>query len=176
MSYPGYLGNLVHVAFLTYPLEGAEVQINLTLSGSQQPAQQTNVSIAAGIAPVAFNISCPACYSSSYALSVTAASSSDPSRVFDMNQDTVAVTSLKVTDGWSSTSPAQVSATFSGLDPSENYNLTLWCNAPNESYGAGMTGSDATISFSAYPGVCKSTRYLALVSADGIHAAVGIAT
>lgn len=176
MPYPGYLGNLVHVALLTYPLEGAEVQINLTLSGSQQPAQQTNISIAAGTAPVAYNISCPSCYLSSYALSVTAASLLDPSRVFDMNQDTLAVTSLKVTDGWSSTSPAQVSATFSGLDPSENYNLTLWCNSPLESYGTGMTGSDATISFSAFPGTCTTTRYLALVSADGIHAAVGIAS
>ena len=175
MPYPDYLGaEMVHVAFLTYPSEGAEVQVSLALDGS--PITQENINITAGSAPVAYNISCQTCYVGNGTLSVTAALTSDLGTIFNVQKESAAITSLTVKNGADTWIPAKVTATFSGLVPGETYSLCLWCNSPALCATATLNdGSNTSIDYDAEPGICSTTRYLTLTSSDGAHIIVASA-
>ena len=171
--YPDYLGaTYVHVAFLTYPAEGAAVRVEFLMANGQ--TVEDTITIPAGVDPVAFNISCAACYASEDTMSVFATYVSGPSTSMPLDPDTLTVASFTVESGGPASDPATVEATLDGTYDGTTYEVALWCNAPPM---AAVTTLEATfdisqLSYSAEPGTCMSFRYLVVASADNVHVAV----
>ena len=171
--YPDYLGaTYVHVAFLTYPEEGAAVRVEFLMANGQ--TVEDTITIPAGADPVAYNISCAACYASEETMIVSATYVSGPSTSMLLDPDTLTIPALKVESGASASDPATVIVTLDGVRDGGVYTLALWCDAPQMvSVATQEPNSDVVnISYFAEPGTCKSFRYLVVTSDDNVHVAV----
>ena len=173
MPYPSYLGaEYVHAAILTYPVEGAQVQLIISSDGNVLEVQ--TIDIPPGTAPYAFNISCVNCYGTSRPVAVTVAYASDSSAATPLDTESVSITRFQVTSAAGASEPATVSVTINGLVVGEAYFLALWCNSP-AMVGTVVLQASATDysgAFSVQPGLCGSNRYLVVTSADQAHVVV----
>ena len=174
MPYPSYLsGSDVHVAILTYPVEGASVQISVDI-GEATVLQQVVV-IPSGTSPAIFNISCAICYSSTGEMALSAIYPDDPSpTTMPLDQDSLAGTSITVVDGGTASVPADVTVSFGGITEPGNFLLQLWCALPAmvTTANARTQSSDLTVNFAGLPGLCDSDRYVVITSSNGVHVAV----
>ena len=172
MPYPDYLGDTeVHVALLTFPPEGASLQLLISIDGL--PTVTRNIDVQ-GTNPVVLNISCADCYSTTGTVALEVAYNDDPGSPTPVTRDTgFAVSSLQVQDGQMDDG-AIVDATFTGLTPGQTYTISMWCQDPftvdSQSFDA--TSSTESYTTSVEPAICSSTRYLVLRSPDGVHVAV----
>lgn len=174
LPYPDYLGaEYVHLGMLTYPPEGASVQITIQ-AGSNTVADET-INIPAGSAPVALNVSCPRCYETNNALTVYAAYVSAPSTSVVLDPDNLLITSFQVDYPiFNMYDPAHITASFSGTVVGDMYSMDLWFNAPAMVVVTPILADDAELSadYHAFPWQCSTNRYMIMRSADGIHMAV----
>ena len=162
----------MHVGLLTYPPEGATVQIAIQIYGDTV-ANQT-VDVPAGSAPLALNISCAQCYTEVAQMTVFIAYASDPSTSTTLDQDSLAITQFSAEDDYLQRNPTHITASFSGVTVGNIYSLSLWCDWPSMVDTTQMVAdvADLIADYYAQPAKCETTRYLVISSADGIHMAV----
>lgn len=170
MPYPSYLGaEYVHAAILTYPVEGAQVQLIISSDGNVLEVQ--TIDIPPGTAPYAFNSSCVACYSTSGEIALSVNYMPDPESGVYLEPESIAIIYIQVVSGSSVSSPADVTVSVSGLEAGEQYFMDLWCNAPAmvERTSLQATSASYSTSYTSLPGTCDTSRYWVISSADQVH-------
>lgn len=168
--YLGTLGNSdVHLAFLTYPPEGATVDVTF-MDGPDNIGVST-IPIPAGSAPFVLNVSCVDCYVPREEVTVFAAYAGDPPSTASISPESLAVTSVQVVDAILAIVPATVRVSLTGLAAGVEYSIALWCRS-DVAYGSLLaTSQDGGTTFTAMPGTCRSSRYMVVSSKDQVHVA-----
>lgn len=170
MPYPDYLDAIyVHVAILTYPVEGA--QLRLIITSDDYILEDQAIDIPPGTAPYAFNSSCVACYSTSDAITLAVNYMLDPDTSVYLEPESLAILYTQVVSASSVSTPATVTVSVGGLEVGEQYFMDLWCNAPAMVVRTSVQAISTTYSasYTSLPGMCRTIRYLVISSADQVH-------